>query len=70
MDLQAATISVRDRRITKTLRLPNDAIECLSKSARELERIVGSIISMGSALSRLAGIMTRHCQITVATAED
>ena len=70
MDAKAATMSVRDRRITKALRLLNDAIVCLNKPARELARIVGSIIAMGPALSRLASIMTRHCQITVAAPED
>jgi hypothetical protein len=69
-DATAGTISISDKHITKTTRLLDTAIKFPNMSARELSTIVGSIISMGPVLGRLARIMTRHCQITVAAAAD
>ena len=67
---KSGNISVADKRITKAASLLSNAIEFSTKSARELAKIVGSIISMGSVLGRLTRIMTRHCQMTVAAGQD
>lgn len=64
------TISIADKRITKAASLLSNAIQFPTKSARELAKLVGSIISMGPVLGKLTRIMTRHCQMTVATAPD
>ncbi len=61
---------ITDKRVTKAMSLLKNAIEFPIKSARELAKIVGSIISMGPVLGRLTRIMTRHCQMTVAAGED
>ena len=47
-----------------------NALDQQCKSARELAAIVGSIMSMNPVLGRLSRIMSRHCQITVAIAEN
>jgi hypothetical protein len=50
--------------------LLSNVIEFPTKSARDLPKIMGSIISMGPVLGRFARIMTRHCQMTVAAGQD
>jgi hypothetical protein len=67
---KCGTILITDKRVTKAMSLLKNAIEFPIKSARELAKIVGSIISMGPVLGRLTRIMTRHCQMTVAAGED
>ncbi|CAB4027771.1 Hypothetical predicted protein [Paramuricea clavata] len=67
---KSGNISIADKRITKAAALLRNASEFPTKSARELAKIVGSIISMGPVLGRLTSIMTRHCQMTVAAGQD
>ena len=62
-------ISINEKRVAKAERLLQNAIVCPIKSARELARLVGSIISMSPVLGRLTRIMSRHCQMSVAAAE-
>ena len=69
-DAKGGVISVREKRIVKAKRLLVNALDKPCKSARELAAIVGSIMSMSAVLGRLSCIMTRHCQITVAIADD
>ncbi|CAB3983682.1 Hypothetical predicted protein [Paramuricea clavata] len=67
---KSGNISIADKRITKAAALLRNASEFPTKSARELAKIVGTIISMGPVLGRLTRIMTRHCQMTVAVGQD
>ena len=39
-------------------------------SARDLASLVGKIISMSAVLGNLSSIMTKHCQMSVAAAQD
>ena len=44
---KCGTISITDKRVTKAMSLLKNAFEFPTRSARELAKIVGSIISMG-----------------------
>ena len=62
-------LMIKQKRVDKALILIDKAIQEPCLSARELSRIIGSILSMSAVLGRLTRIMTRHCQITVAIAD-
>ena len=44
--------------------------KCLALSARDLPSLVEKINSMSVVLRNLSSIMTKHCQISVAAAQD
>ena len=63
-------ILITESRIEKALLHINNAIQVPRLSARSLASIVGKIISMSPVLGNLSRIMTRHCQMSVAAAQD
>jgi len=69
-DVKGGFISIGEKRIDKAKRLLEYALDKPCKSARELAAIVGSIMSMSPVVGRLSCIMSRHCQIAVAIADD
>lgn len=69
-DARDGTISISAKRIEKAQNLIKDVYEHPKKSARELAVVVGSIISMSAVIGPLSRIMTRHCQISIAAAND
>ena len=48
----------------------SNAIQFPTKSACELAELVGSVISMKPVVGKLTRIMTQHCQMKVAAAQD
>ena len=63
-------ISITTPRIDKALHHIDNALQDPRLSARSLASIVGKIISMSPVLGNLGRIMTRHCQMSVAAAQD
>ena len=63
-------ISTTTPRIDKALHHIDNALQDPRLSARSLASIVGKIISMSPVLGNLSRIMTRHCQMSVAAAQD
>ena len=63
-------ISITESRIDKALSHIDSALQPRALSARSLASIVGKIISMSPVLGNLARIMTRHCQMSVAAAQN
>ena len=63
------SISIVEKRVNKAKKSIKETIKKSQTTARELASVVGSIISMSVVFGRVARIMTRHCQITVAAAD-
>ena len=63
-------ISITECRIDKALHHTDNALQEPRLSATRLASIVGNIISMSPVLGNLSRIMTRHCQMSVAAAQD
>ena len=63
-------ISITTTRIDKALHHIDNALQDPRLSAGSLASIVGKIISMSPVLGNLSRIMTRHCQMSVAAAQD
>ena len=63
-------IFITEPRIEKAVLHIDNAILVPRLSARSLASIVGKIISMSPVLGNLSRIMTRHCQMSVAAAQD
>jgi len=62
-------ISIVDKRVEKAKKSINETIKKSQITARELASVAGSIISMSVVFGRVARIMTRHCQISIAAAD-
>ena len=65
-DGRSGSIAIKPSRIAKATNIIEKLLASTEVSARQLSAFVGSIISMGAVLGRLARIITRHCQITIA----
>ena len=63
-------ISITEPRIDKALLHMDNTIKDPRLSARSVASIVGKIISMSPVLGNFSRIMSRHCQMSVAAAQD
>jgi len=67
---ELGSISIKEERVSKLNAMLEKINSDCCISARELASVTGSIISMSPVVGHLANIMTRHCQITIAAAQD
>ena len=65
-DCEQGTISIWHSRILKASSIIDNILSKPSVSARFLSSFIGSIMSMSPVVTRLASIMTKHCQIFIA----
>ena len=63
-------ISITETRVQKCLAHIDKALSDSNLPARGLASLVGKINSMSAVLRNLSSIMTKHCQISVAAAQD
>ena len=63
-------ISITEPRIDKALLHIDNTLQDPRLSASGLASIIGKIISMSPVLGNLSRIMTKHCQMSVAAAQD
>ena len=70
MDGIQGKINITTPRLDKALHHIDNTLQDPRLSARSLASIVGKMISMSPVLGNLSRIMTRHCQMSVAAAQD
>ena len=62
-------ISIVEKRVEKAKKSIKETIKNSQITARELASVVGSIIFMSVVFGKVARIMTRHCQMSIAAAD-
>ena len=63
-------VIISEPRLKKYLVYIDKVLADPNVSARDLASLVGKIISMSAVLGNLSSIMTKHCQMSVAAAQD
>ena len=64
------TLTIASHRIEKLISTLNRVLKNTHVSARVLASVVGQIISTGPVTGHLARIMSRHCQMSIASAAE
>ena len=64
------TLAIASHRIEKLISTLNRVLKNTHVSARVLASVVGQIISTGPVTGNLARIMSRHCQMSIASAAE